>query len=352
MQIGQVIRKYRKEKDMTQEEMANRLGVTAPAVNKWEKGNSLPDITLLSPIARLLDISLDTLLSYREELTTEEIQDIIWQVNSTWKDSGFEEAFRLAKEKVQQYPNCEAMILELAALLNYWRTIQEAGKEEEYDRVIDQWYETALASEDEQIRTMAADALFAFYLGKKQYDKAGEYLTYFSDQNPEKKRKQAVIFTKTGRRDEAYKLYEELLFSTYQMTNILFYSLFGLSVEDENREKARTMAEKQGELARLFEMSEYYGMIGRHECAVWEKDAQTTIETAQKMIESIDGMDHFKQSPLYEHMTFRETSAEFAAELKENLRRAFMDDESYSFLKDDARWQKDIIERFVEESIC
>ena len=37
MDIGVVIKKYRKEAGMTQEEMANRLGVTTPAVNKWEK---------------------------------------------------------------------------------------------------------------------------------------------------------------------------------------------------------------------------------------------------------------------------------------------------------------------------
>ena len=77
MQIGEVIRTYRKRKDMTQEEMARRLGVTAPAVNKWEKGNSLPDITLLAPIARLLDVSLDTLLAFREDLTAEEIKEIV-----------------------------------------------------------------------------------------------------------------------------------------------------------------------------------------------------------------------------------------------------------------------------------
>ena len=41
MQIGETIRKYRKMRDMTQEEMANRLGVTPPAVNKWENGGSL-----------------------------------------------------------------------------------------------------------------------------------------------------------------------------------------------------------------------------------------------------------------------------------------------------------------------
>lgn len=64
MTIGKVIRKYRKLANLTQEEMAVRLGVTAPAVNKWENENSCPDITLLAPIARLLNISLDTLLSF------------------------------------------------------------------------------------------------------------------------------------------------------------------------------------------------------------------------------------------------------------------------------------------------
>ena len=63
MQIGKTIRKYRKEKGMTQEEMANRLGVTTPAVNKWENENSYPDITLLAPIARLLGILLNVNLA-------------------------------------------------------------------------------------------------------------------------------------------------------------------------------------------------------------------------------------------------------------------------------------------------
>ena len=39
MQIGDMIRKYRTAKNMTQEEMAYRLGVTTPAVNKWENGD-------------------------------------------------------------------------------------------------------------------------------------------------------------------------------------------------------------------------------------------------------------------------------------------------------------------------
>ncbi|PKM48994.1 MAG: hypothetical protein CVV02_18010 [Firmicutes bacterium HGW-Firmicutes-7] len=45
MKINEVIRKYRKEANFTQEQIANYLGVTAPAVNKWENDISCPDIT-------------------------------------------------------------------------------------------------------------------------------------------------------------------------------------------------------------------------------------------------------------------------------------------------------------------
>ena len=81
MNIGNVIKKYRKELGYTQEEMANRLGVTTPAVNKWENGNSNPDIELLAPIARLLHISLDILLSFRENLTDFEIEELIHKMD-------------------------------------------------------------------------------------------------------------------------------------------------------------------------------------------------------------------------------------------------------------------------------
>ena len=106
MQIGEVIRKNRKSKNMTQEEMANRLGVTAPAVNKWENGNSYPDIMLLCPIARLLGVTLDTLLSFREELTEEEINHLIYEADRKLQNETFEEAFQWAKRKLEEYPNC------------------------------------------------------------------------------------------------------------------------------------------------------------------------------------------------------------------------------------------------------
>ena len=60
MKINEIIRKKRMEKGYTQEQMASFLGVSAPAVNKWEKAISYPDITLLPSLARLLGTDLNT----------------------------------------------------------------------------------------------------------------------------------------------------------------------------------------------------------------------------------------------------------------------------------------------------
>ncbi|WP_230398092.1 helix-turn-helix domain-containing protein [Novisyntrophococcus fermenticellae] len=133
MLLGEVIRKYRKIKNMTQEELAGRLGITAPAVNKWENGVSFPDITLLAPIARLLNITLDTLLSFREDLTEEEIGAIVYEADSMLKEKPYEEAFQWAKKKLEEYPNCEHLIWQIAVIFDAQRMAQEITNPEDYD---------------------------------------------------------------------------------------------------------------------------------------------------------------------------------------------------------------------------
>jgi len=340
MQIGKIIRKYRKEQNMTQEEMANRLGVTAPAVNKWESGNSMPDILLLAPIARLLGISLDTLLSFHDELTSEQINHFIYKADEQLKNSTYEEAFQWSKKIIEQYPNCEELLLQLACILDAHRLTDEVPDSEKYDDYIIHCYTRALESENEMTRNRAADSLFGFYYRKEQYHKAEEYLSYFSVQNPERKRKQADIFSKTGRIKDAYRAYEELLFSDYQMISIVFHNLYMLAMQDNNLKKAHVLVEKQQKLADIFDMGDYHKSSCVLELATEEKDADTVIETMQEMLAGMETITDFKKSPLYEHMDFKEASEEFLSQLKENLLKCFRDEETYSFLKDDTRWKE------------
>lgn len=66
--IGETICQYRQRRKMTQEEFASRIGVTAQAVSKWERGNGLPDISLLAGICKVLSVSANILIGIDEKV--------------------------------------------------------------------------------------------------------------------------------------------------------------------------------------------------------------------------------------------------------------------------------------------
>lgn len=340
MQIGNVIRKYRKEQNMTQEEMANRLGVTSPAISKWEKGNAYPDIMMLAPIARLLNITVDELLSFKEEITEEEMKNYVQELNKHLKCRTYEEAFEWARKIIEEYPNCKMLIWQLAIILDAQRMFKCVADAEKYDDFILDCYERVLESEEESLRNCAADSLFGYYLRQEEYETAERYLVYFSEQNPERKRKQALIYSKTDRIDEAYKTYEELLFSEYQMTSMVFNSICALAIESNNFNKAHKFVSKQQKLARLFEMGKYYEVSCGLELAILEKDVETTVEIVKTMLESVEKMGDFSESDLYEHMNFKKMENDFMKEMKKDLLNTFQDEDTFGFLKEDERWRE------------
>lgn len=340
MQIGKTIRKYRKETGMTQEEMVNRLGVTTPAVNKWENENSYPDITLLAPIARLLGISLDTLLSFQEELTKEEIASLVMEADQKLKTETYDKVFRWAKSIIESYPNCLMLIWQLATILDAQRLIKDIPNAMDYDDYILKCYKRALESDEETLRTSAADSLFGYYSRNGQYETAEQYLQYYSMQNPLRKLKQGIIYSKTNRRDEAYKLYEEILFSEYQILSMTLNSLYALSLEEQNYEKAHLFTDKQQELAKLFEMGKYHEVSSKLDLETTEQDVDTVLDTMETMLASLNDITSFLNSPLYEHMVFKKSNNTFSEQLKQELLNCFQDKETYGFLEGNDRWHK------------
>lgn len=87
--IGKFIAELRKEKKLTQIDLANKLGITDRAISKWENGRGMPDLSLLSPLCEILNISINELLSgskldkknYQEKLE----ENIINTINYTNK---------------------------------------------------------------------------------------------------------------------------------------------------------------------------------------------------------------------------------------------------------------------------
>ena len=174
---------------------------------------------------------------------------------------------------------------------------------------------------------------------KENYKEAEQYIAYFAEDSAERKRKQALIYSKTGRREQAYQVYEEILFSSCQMLNIVFYSLYQLALEEKDLPQAEMWIEKERCLANLFEMGVYQEEICSLEFAAYQKDVEKTIFLAKRLLEAVDKMGEFVKSKMYRHMNFREINETFRVQQKENLQKLFREKETFGYMEGNPQWE-------------
>lgn len=103
-------RELRKYHELTQEQIAETLGVSSQAISKWECGTSYPDIEMLPIIANVFKVSTDYLLGVDITKQENEIADIIAESKKLCNNKQFSEAVTLLRNALIQYPsNCEIM---------------------------------------------------------------------------------------------------------------------------------------------------------------------------------------------------------------------------------------------------
>ena len=155
MKLNETIRARRRERGLTQEQVAQALGVSTPAVNKWERGICCPDITLLPPLARLLGVDLNTLLSFQEDLTPQEIGAISNQICEQIQAQGFAAGYETAMEKLREFPSCGLLCYQLAAVLRGALFLYAPEQTEAFQPKLDALFERAAQSEEREVREAA-----------------------------------------------------------------------------------------------------------------------------------------------------------------------------------------------------
>lgn len=340
MTIGETIKSYRKKLGFTQEELADRLGVTAPAVNKWERGHTLPDIKLLAPLARLLHISTDTLLSYRENPTNEEISLFIKKLDQKLQTAPYADAFSYAKEKLQAYPDCHRLIWNTAIVLEAHLLFQGIAERSIYDPQICAWFTQALESEEPFLKKSSAESLYHFYARKEQWDKAEEALSYFSENDPDKTIHLASLYSKTNRIHYAYRLYEQLLFTGFNRFKLILHALRILYMQEQDSDMAHKLADLEGGLAKLFEMGRYQEAEPGLELAAYEKNVKETERIMKTMLKHYDTLTDYTHSRLFRHILLKPQNPAFFERVRCGLIQGFLDEEKFGYMKETAFWKE------------
>ena len=131
--LGAFVCELRKEKQMTQKEMAEKLGITDKAISKWERGLSYPDISMLEPIAELLDVSVMELLQGQriQKETTLTVQEAQKMVDDSLILSDSEIHRKHIRSKTVILLVCVLLMFLVSLLLNIYNLMQQKQQNKE-----------------------------------------------------------------------------------------------------------------------------------------------------------------------------------------------------------------------------
>lgn len=109
IQLGEKIRTLRKAKNISQEVLAQYLGVSFQAVSKWENGSAMPDVAMIPALASFFEVSTDELFDFNRMETERKVQESCWEIAGIRYDDP-ERAEKMLRDLLKQYPGNEVIL--------------------------------------------------------------------------------------------------------------------------------------------------------------------------------------------------------------------------------------------------
>ena len=156
MSIGSTIKRLRREKNITQEQLSEYLGITSRAISQWECDRTAPDISMLPALCHIFDVSSDVLLGIDIEKKNEEIKKYLTQATELGNQGKSSERTALLREANKKFPRDYKIMQSLAYSL-----VCEYSRKgiKEYDEIFDLCNRIIAECTDSTTRYEAIDTL-------------------------------------------------------------------------------------------------------------------------------------------------------------------------------------------------
>ena len=234
MSIGSNIKRLRKEKDITQEELAEYLGITSRAVSQWECERTTPDITAIPALCHIFGVSSDELLGIDASRNDEEIKNYLAKANDLGNQGKNEERTELLREANKRFPRDYNIMLKLADAIvcEYSRK-----KIKDYNEVFGLCGRILAECTDSYIRYEAIDTLAIAY----SYDGKDEEMLSLAKEMPKSRfsYESFMLFRWRGKDDVA-----EIQGYIQFLINQLICAIYSYSGFYENGKKLLSNAER------------------------------------------------------------------------------------------------------------
>lgn len=270
---------------MTQKELANLLGISEPAVCKWETDSSMPDIMLLTPLARALHTDLNTLFSYEATLSSEQVKafaDVAEEISNT---EGTDSAMQYWTERLQEYPNCELLQMAYVKWLMKLQ-IQRAATEEQLHSMEEQLLKLS-TSEETGIKSEAQRYLASYYITTKKYEEAEVLLATLPYYDFNARHLTALLLQQKQEYDAARKESEQFLFECVQNALIALSRLASIAAATKEPEKELAYAEEMCRLEKELGIPFYRGAMQLIGCYLQAGEIEKAAECFESYVENM-----------------------------------------------------------------
>lgn len=160
IKLGEKIKYLRKEKNISQEVLANYLGVSFQAVSKWETGSTMPDVTMIPAIASFFRVSTDELFDFNLYEIEKAVEEICCEAYK-YRFTDVEKSEQILREGLQRFPGNDIILNNLLYTLDY---------EKRTDEVINLCKTLIEATKDDSVKYDACRILATCYKENGQND--------------------------------------------------------------------------------------------------------------------------------------------------------------------------------------
>lgn len=340
MPMNSVIQEKRKALGLTQEQVAGYLNVSVPAVSKWEKGTTSPDISLLAPLARLLEIDLNTLLCFRDDLSEQEIGLFCKEISEIVRAKGISEGFAAAEQKLHEYPRNETLLHCLTFQLDGLLTMSGLSSEEmcPYDEKILSWYHRLSKSNNIKISNSADYMIVSRLIRQGNYEQAQEVLDRMPDREDiissmaDKLMLQVIIYQNQGRAEKAAEDIENALLTALNKVQMLLYKMVDAELAAGEMQIAEIIADKASRMPDLFDLWNYNSLVAPLQIAVAKENADQCIGILRNMFAVLLVPWDMSGSPLF-HRIAKDTAASDRKQILSAILSGMEKESEYGFLQ-------------------
>ncbi len=234
LKIGNKIKSLRKKRQVTQEQLAEKIGVSFQAVSKWENNVALPDITLIPVLANYFGVSTDEILSYDSFEKDREIMDYARR-SQQYRETNPNKGWEILQEGLKKYPDNDILLCNLLYVMNYNENLGKYWDEtlKIASRLVDK-------TESDEIRYDALRFIAYAYKAKGDMESAASTLEQIPEMYFTKLSESAFILTG----EKKYKAAEKQKWISFETLLQMMWKLAEYYRDEGNKAKALEETER------------------------------------------------------------------------------------------------------------